>query len=229
MRVLEEDPELGAGLSVAQLAAANEAARAAVVALAPGDWQQRPWPEHVTAGLGLLVLDGLLLRSVRMRDRVGVELLSDGDLLRPWQRDDDAASIPRHHRWQVLEPSRLAVLDIDFAARVSRYPRIAGQVAGRAMRRSRAFAVNMAIVQQPRVEVRLRMLLWHLADRWGVVRPDGVFVPLRLTQIVLAELVAARRPTVSAAIGVLEREGRLTRSADGWLLHGAPAGELEAD
>ena len=200
-----------------------------MVALAPGDWQQRPWAEHVTAGLGLLVLDGLLLRSVRLRDRVGVELLSDGDLLRPWQREDDAASIPRHHRWQVLEPSRLAVLDVDFAERVGRYPRIAGQIAGRAMRRSRAFAVNMAIVQQPRVEVRLRMLLWHLADRWGIVRPDGVFVPLRLTQIVLAELVAARRPTVSAAIGVLEREGQLTRSADGWLLHGSPAGEPEAD
>lgn len=229
MRVLEEDPELGNGLGAAQIAAANDAARAAIVALAPGDWHQPPWPDHVTAGLGLLVLEGLLLRSVRLGERVGVELLSTGDLLRPWQREDDAASIPRQHRWQVLEPSRLAVLDVDFVERVSRFPQIAGQVTGRAMRRSRAFAVNMAIVQQPRVEARLRMLLWHLSDRWGIVRPDGVFVPLRLTQTVLAELVAARRPTVSAAIGVLERDGQLTRTAEGWLLHGSPPGELEAD
>jgi CRP-like cAMP-binding protein len=229
VRVLEEDPDLGTGLSARQLAAASDAARAVVVALRPGDWNQRPWPEGVTAGLGLLVLDGLLSRSVRLRDRVGVELLAAGDLLRPWQRDDDAASIPRQHRWQVLEPARLAVLDLEFAERVSRFPQIAGQIAGRAMRRSRALAVNLAIVQQPRVEARLRMLLWHLADRFGIVRPDGVFVPLRLTQTVLAELVAARRPTVSAAIGVLEREGELTRSADGWLLHGSPPGGLEAE
>ena len=116
------------------------------------------------------------------------------------------------------------MLDLDFAQRVARFPQIGGQLVGRAMRRSRHFAINMAIVQQPRVEARLHLLLWHLADRWGTVRTDGVFVPVRLTQTVLAELVAARRPTVSAAIGLLERDGQLTRTDGGWLLHGTPPG-----
>jgi CRP/FNR family cyclic AMP-dependent transcriptional regulator len=50
----------------------------------------------------------------------------------------------------------------------------------------------MAIVDQAHVDVRLRMLLWHLADRWGRVRPDRVIVSLPLTHTVLADLVAAR-------------------------------------
>jgi hypothetical protein len=40
--------------------------------------------------------------------------------------------------------------------------------------------------------------------------------------------VAAHRPTVSAALGALERHGRITRIKDGWTLHGAPPGELQA-
>jgi CRP-like cAMP-binding protein len=84
----------------------------------------------------------------------------------------------------------------------------------------------MAIVQQPRVETRLHMLLWHLADRSGTVSADGVTLPLRLTQGVLAALVAARRPTVSAALRALERDGKLTRTPQGWLLRGSPPGGL---
>jgi CRP-like cAMP-binding protein len=127
----------------------------------------------------------------------------------------------------VLEPCRLALLDIEFAQRTSSFPQIPAQLIARAISRSRHFAVNMAIVQQPKVETRLHMLLWHLADRWGTVGPDGVFVPVRLTQTVLAALVAAQRPTVSAALAALERDLRLTRTNRGWLLHGAPPGELQ--
>ncbi len=227
VRVLEEDPELGEGLTEADGPAALEAARAAVIALTPGEWRQDAWPNSVRNGFGLLLLGGLMLRQVKLGDRSGVELLSTGDLLRPWQRDDAAASVPRQPGWTVLSSCRLAVLDVEFARRVAAFPQIAGQLTGRAMRRSRHFAVNMAIVQQPRVETRLHMLLWHLADRWGTVGPDGVLVQLRLTQSVLAALVAARRPTVSAALGALERDGLVSRTSRGWLLHGAPPGDLQ--
>jgi hypothetical protein len=40
--------------------------------------------------------------------------------------------------------------------------------------------------------------------------------------------VAAQRPTVSAALGLLERDGQITRTDDGWTLHGTPPGELQA-
>jgi CRP-like cAMP-binding protein len=72
------------------------------------------------------------------------------------------------------------------------------------------------------------MLLWHLADRWGTVGPGGVLLPVKLTQSVLAALVAAQRPTVSAALRTLAQDGRVTRTSRGWLLHGAPPGELQS-
>ena len=97
---------------------------------------------------------------------------------------------------------------------------------GRAVSRSRNIAVNMAIVHQARVDVRLHMLFWHLAARWGRVGSEGVTVPLRLTHAVLAELVAARRPTVTSALTLLSKRG-LVRSTDGgWLLSGEPPGEV---
>lgn len=226
-RVLEEDSGLREGLDALELPAAIECARAAVMQLSAGEWEPAAWPESITSGFGLLVLDGLLLRRVRLGDRFGVELLGAGDLLRPWQREDAVASVPRQLGWQVLEPCRLAVLDVEFGRRISAFPQIPAQLIARAISRSRHFAVNMAIVQHPKVEARLHMLLWHLADRWGTVRPDGVTVPLRLTQTVLAGLVAAQRPTVSAALGALERDGRLTRTSSGWLLRGSPPGELQ--
>jgi CRP-like cAMP-binding protein len=226
-RVLDEDPELGEDLGEAELAAAREPARAAVMVLRTGEWRPRVWPASLREGFGLLVLDGLLLRRVRVCDRAGVELLAAGDQLRPWQWEA-GASVPREPGWRVLEPCRLALLDRDFAQRISAHPAVATALTARAMRRSRNLAVNLAIVQQPKVETRLRMLLWHLADRFGTVGPQGVSLPLRLQQTILAALVAAQRPTVSAALGALERGGELTRTPEGWLLHGAPPGELGA-
>jgi hypothetical protein len=70
------------------------------------------------------------------------------------------------------------------------------------------------------------MLLWHLAERWGRVGNDGVIIPVRLTHSVLASLVAARRPTVSAALGDLEQHGLVRRIEQGLLLVGEPPGEL---
>lgn len=227
-RVLEEDSGLGDGLDSAELAAANECARVAVTQLRAGVWEPGSWAASVRNGYGLLVLDGLLMRRVRLGDRVGVELLSAGDLLRPWQREDAVSSVPRQLGWQVLEPCRLAVLDLEFARRISAFPQIPAALIDRATSRARHFAVNMAIVQQPKVETRLHMLLWHLADRWGTVGPRGVLVPVRLTQSVLAALVAAQRPTVSAALRTLEQDGRISRTSRGWLLHGAPPGELQS-
>jgi RNA polymerase sigma factor (sigma-70 family) len=89
-----------------------------------------------------------------------------------------------------------------------------------------ALDVPIGTVHQPRVDMRLHMLCWHLADRWGRVRADGTIVPLRLSHSVLADLVAAGRPTVSSALSDLaERE--LVRPLDeGWLRSGEPPAEL---
>jgi CRP/FNR family cyclic AMP-dependent transcriptional regulator len=217
-RVLDEDPELGEGLDPELLAVAGDAAVAETITIARA-WPAS-WPTRMRHGVGLLVLEGLLLRRVGLDGRFGAELLGQGDLLRPWQEEDGAPSIPSTFSWQVLQRSRVALLDLDFATRVAPYPEIHGQLLARAIRRSRHLTINIAITHQPRVETRLHMLLWHLADRFGRVRADGVLLPVRLTHATLSELVAAGRPTVSAALGALERDGRISRTPSGWLLHG---------
>jgi CRP-like cAMP-binding protein len=227
-KVLEEDPELGEGLDEGRLNVARRLARAATLNLDRGEWSQQRWPAGLRAGLGLLVLDGMLLRRVELVGRFGSELLARGDVLRPWQREDTGASVPRTYGWSVLQPCRIALLDLDFAKRIARYPELHGALLARTVRRSRYLAINMAIIHQPRVETRLQMLLWHLADRWGTVSPDGVLVPVKLTHSVLGELVAAQRPTVSAALSLLERERQITRTGAGWTLHGPAPGAQQA-
>ena len=122
----------------------------------------------------------------------------------------------------MLKAVRLAVLDEGFVRQLAEYPTVAGRLFRRAVDRSRQLAVNMAIVHQARVDVRLHMLFWHLADRWGRVRSDGVVIPLKLTHAVLSDLVAARRPTVTSALSDLNRRGEVRSIPDGWLLSGAP-------
>ncbi len=228
VKLLDRDPELGEDLSGARMEQAAEQVLAQTVVVDEGEWRQPSWPAGVRSGPGLLVIDGILMRRVGVEDRFGAELLGAGDLLRPWQREDAVTSVPRRLGWRVLRKCEIALLDIDFARRIAAFPEIHGRLVARALRRARALAVNVAILHQPTVLRRLHMLLWHFADRWGTVRSDGVVVPLQLTHAMLAELLAARRPTVSAAFGELERSGALARVQEGWLLRGAPPGELEA-
>jgi len=126
--------------------------------------------------------------------------------------------------WLILEPSRVAVLDERFVRQLARFPQVAGRLFARSVLRSRSLAVNMAIVHQARVDVRLHLLFWQLAGRWGRVRADGIVVPLRLTHTVLADLVAARRPTVTSALSDLSRRGLVRAVSEGWLLSGPPPG-----
>jgi CRP-like cAMP-binding protein len=221
--VLDHEPELAGLLEPERLAVAGEVAWAQTLELPPGAWSEQAWPAGVRCGLGLLVLEGLLLRHVSIAGRSSVELLGAGDLLRPWEYDDDTgSSLPRQSHWRVLRRAEIAVLDIDFARRISPYPELLGALVARAISHTRALAVNIAILRQPRVDVRLEMLLWHLADRWGTVRSDGVLLPVKLTHRVLAELLAASRPTVSAAVASLQRTGTIVAHERGWLLTGSP-------
>jgi CRP-like cAMP-binding protein len=224
--VLLEDPELAGRLTGERLRAAARVAVSPVVQLSSGSWS----PTGLADGraIGLLILDGLIIRRVGVGGRFGAELLGEGDLLRPWQREDPGTTLPRIGRWQALLPCRIAILDGDFAASMARFPEVTSALFARAVRRSRHTVVAMAIVHQPRVDVRLRMLFWELADRWGTVHSDGVRVPLQLTHHVLADLVAARRPTVSKALGELAERGIIAWTGDHWLLSGNPPMELDS-
>jgi CRP/FNR family transcriptional regulator, cyclic AMP receptor protein len=221
--VLLEDPDLAEALPAARREQVARACTMREVRMAPGSWSGEG--QDFSGGIGVLVMQGLLIRRVGIDGRFGAELLSRGDLLRPWQ-EDDALTLPLASSWLIQAPTRLAVLDERFARLLGRYPSLTSRLLGRALRRSRHLAVNMAIVHQARVDIRLHMLFWHLASRFGRVRGDGVIVPLRLTHSVLAELVAARRPTVTSALSVLAREGQVRMLENAWLLSGEPPGEL---
>ncbi len=224
-RVLAEDPELAEEVAPEHARLAEQECLARVAAVPSGS-RAGVATAGAEGGIGLLVLDGLLIRRVGVDGRFGAELLGVGDLLRPWQGEDGPPTLPITSGWRVIEPLRMAVLDESFARRVARYPPVIGRLVGRALKRSRNLSINMAIVHQARVEVRVNMLLWHLAARWGRVRSDCVSLPLPLTHSVLADLAAAQRPTVTSALSELAKQGRVRHVGEGWLLYGPPPGEL---
>jgi CRP/FNR family transcriptional regulator, cyclic AMP receptor protein len=225
--VLREDPELAEHVPPPRRAkAVEECVARELRILELGSWTgaSGPSPDN---GIGLLVLEGLMLRRVGIEGRFGAELLGEGDLLRPWQRAPDFSTpLPLTTSWSIIEPTRLAVLEDDFLQYIARYPELAGGLLARALERSRQLAMNMAIVHHARVEVRLHMLFWHLAARWGRVRSDATVLPLHLTHTLLADLVAARRPTVTSALSELARRGSVRFDGEVWVLTGGPPGEL---
>jgi CRP/FNR family transcriptional regulator, cyclic AMP receptor protein len=220
---LQEDSELAEAIDPGHRAAAVGALAARELDVPPGAW--RGDPLLIDGGVGLLVLEGVLIRRLGIGGRYSAELLGEGDILRS-VGEEGLSPLAMSSGWLVLEPTRLAVLDERFVRQLAPFPRLAGSLFARSVLRSRQIAVNMAIVHQARVDVRLHMLLWHLAGRWGRVRSDGVLVPLRLTHAILADLVAARRPTVTSALTELGRAGLVQSVQEGWLLSGEPPGEL---
>lgn len=224
-RVLEEDLDLAEAIAPNERSTAIDHCIARVFNLPRGTWSGQA-EDMTTDGIGLLMLSGLLIRRVGIGAGHGAELLGQGDVLRPWQGEGPGSSLSRTTGWRVLEPARVAVLDRAAAARLARYPVLTGRLVGRALERARTLATMMAIVHHTRVEVRLHMLFWHLADRWGRVRPDGVIVPLRVTHSMLADLVSARRPSVSTGLAELARRGLVQRDGGAWILSGDPPGEL---
>ena len=197
VRVLEEDPELAADLDPTSVQLATRHAIAAVEVIAPGSWEPVLPADGGTGSLGLLVLDGLLMRDVRFAQAACTELIGRGDLLRPWDWERDILTIKPVVTWTALQPVRLAVLDRRITAVMGRWPELVSAVVARAVRRSFELATSQATSHLTRVDARLELLFWGLADRWGRVSTDGVVLELPLTHQVLGRLVGAQRPSVT--------------------------------
>jgi CRP/FNR family transcriptional regulator, cyclic AMP receptor protein len=227
VRVLNEDPDLLRNLGAAAAKEAREAAIAPTLNLVPGVWRPPRDPERFGRHLGLLVLSGLLMRTVRLAGAESPELIGTGDLIRPWDdHEGEVASVAFASTFTVLSPLRVAVLDEAFGRTVCRWPGVVSALVGRTVQRTRWNSVHMALSHLQRIDSRLLLLLWHLADRWGRVRSDGVELPVRLTHAQLAKLVGAQRPSVTVALRGLAASGRVVRAPDGgWLLTGGPPEE----
>ena len=219
--VLDEDVDLAGVVAESRRDEARRASVTGVVTASAGTWAQPRHGPRAGTGYGLLVLDGLLARRVGRDGRYGAELLGAGDLLRPWD-SDHTATTHFETSWRVFEPGRFAVLDLAWATRMAAYPQVGAEIAGRALTRARRLVNMMAIAQHPRLEDRLLLLFWELADRFGRMHPDGVHLDLPLTHEVLSHLAAARRPSVSGALSRLADTGALRRAGRGWVLAGEP-------
>jgi CRP/FNR family transcriptional regulator, cyclic AMP receptor protein len=187
-----------------------------------GTWDAGADAGHGHDGLGLLVIDGMVFRGVGIAGRRGGELLAAGDLLQPAQLEGENATLPFEASWRVLSPLQLAILDRDWMVRMAPFPEVAAELVRRVMLRSRRLASLMAIAHHHRLDDRLWLFFWEMADRWGRVTPDGVRLTLPLTHELIADLVGAQRPSTSTALGRLGRAGRVVRHEDHWLLRGDP-------
>ena len=224
--VLMSDPELAAGIEPPRSELAIRSSAAATLDVSVGPWSPGGLETDLRGGFGLLVLSGMAARTVACDGRTAAELLGPGDLLNPWQCGRRHETIEVEAYWTVLTDLRLALLDRSFAARTAPYPEVAVALAGRVAQRARDLAIRLSIAQFSRVDDRLTLLLWHLAERWGRVMADGVLVRLPLTHEMLSQLIAVRRPSVTVGLGELRRRGEILPVPGGWLLRGEPAASL---
>ncbi|HWH44072.1 MAG TPA: Crp/Fnr family transcriptional regulator [Thermoleophilaceae bacterium] len=223
VNLIEAEPDLAHGLSPGEAAALRQHAIVPALDLVPGPWEPDPAVAGPERALGLLVISGLIVRELRIGEAAAAELVGSGDLVRPCHEDEVSVIVEADAAWSVLEKARVAVLDQRVAALCGRFPQFVSNLLGRGTRRARALTTHSAISHMTRVDSRLLLLLWNLADRWGKVAPEGVTIPMRLTHEMLAKLVGARRPSVSTAMSDLSRRGLLTARRGGFIvLHGDP-------
>jgi CRP/FNR family cyclic AMP-dependent transcriptional regulator len=215
VRLLDVDPDLGEHMDVDARAQATGLVRARVVGVPRGPWQP---PEIDRGATGLLMIDGLMVRRLRMGAVSSSELVGPTDILRPWENDLIPASGPELAEWRVLDDARVAILDGRVTALIGRWPELSAALGGRLLRRARSLAYLMAAQHFVRVQDRLWAALWHVACMWGRVTPDGTVIPFRLTHQMLADIIGARRPTTTLALHALEGQGRLSRDSRRFLV-----------
>jgi CRP/FNR family cyclic AMP-dependent transcriptional regulator len=209
VRLLDADPDLIAG-SGAEAALAH-------LTLTTRRLQLGPWTPTGSAGdaaHALLVVEGVLVRTVRVGQQCRSELLGEGDLICPSDLEQAVATVDFTVEWEVLQPARLGALDDAFFAAAARWPQISIALTMRGVRRSHRLALQLAIADLRRIDDRMITLLLHLGDRWGRMTPDGIHIPLRLTHDLIAQLLGAQRPTVTTSLNDLQRAGRLLRRSD---------------
>ena len=226
VRVLDEDLELAAAVPQQSFSEARKAAVAPLVEVPRGHWT----PPHVARDgdrdFGLLILSGLLLREIEVAGRSFVELRGAEDLLRPWDDASEITSVQARITWTAREPTRLAWLDGEFATNVGAWAEITSVLMARATRRARLLSFRLAILELRHVDLRVLLLLWHLADRWGQVGGEGIRLNLDLTHDLVARMVGAHRTSVTVALRKLSDEGRVVRAGRKWVLLGDPPEEL---
>ena len=232
IQLLHADPDLARGLDAQRANEAAERLYARCFEVPRGRWLPSRALANGSQPIGLLVVEGMLVREATVGDHPCAELLGPGDLLRAWDDQDAEVLLPRTVEWNALSSARMIIVDHALVLRTAPWPEVLASLLDRSVRRAERLAVMQAITHLTRVDDRLLALLWALAERWGRVVPGGVLLSLRLPHRTLAGMVGARRPSVTTALGQLMVRGEVERRADGaWVLRGSPPepGAAEAE
>jgi CRP/FNR family transcriptional regulator, cyclic AMP receptor protein len=208
IHLLQADPDLAEEMPPEDRRAATELIRVRTFRISKGRWTP---PELDHGATGLLLLGGLMVRTLTLGRVSSCEVVGPTDIIRPWENDLLPSLVPAVTDWRVLEQARVGALDARTTQLIGRWPELCAAVGGRLLRRSRSLAYLMAAQHFLRVEDRLLATLWHLASMWGRVTRQGTVVPFRLTHETLASIIGAQRPTTTTAVRSLTRQGRLAR------------------
>jgi CRP/FNR family transcriptional regulator, cyclic AMP receptor protein len=229
VRILDVDPDLAVDLDPERSRDATAELRAPVARV---EWERNDgrWgPSDPEGHLGLLIVQGALLREVGLLGTSSAEVLGEGDVVRPWDVDGAyTLPVPTDLHWSVLVPCEVAILGPPFLRRAGRWPEVLARLAGRCVSRAQSLALHDAITNLKHVETRLLVQFWHLADRFGRVGPTGISIRLPLTHEMLGKLVGATRPSVTTALGRLAARGLLVRENGGMWRLSADSGEALA-
>ena len=191
--LVDADPDLADLLDEASLERARRDGLARVKRLSPGLWDAEAAYEQAEHHRGFLIVEGLLTRTVNVLGRHCVELIGHGDVMRPWQWDEAGSHVRAEIGWQVLEPTRLAVLDHKLVLRIAPWPQLGLELFNRGTRRAHHLAVALAIAHHQRVGDRLR------AHALASGRALGTGPPRRDRRPASARPPAPRRPRRRAA------------------------------
>jgi hypothetical protein len=219
VRLLVAEPDLGSALHGEVLERARAQAVFPGIELDPGPLllDRLRDADGVRDQLhGFLVIGGSLTINLQMSGRTCTRLIGPRELVLLDGVQSD--SIPINWEWAVLARARLLLLDGRLHSVARRWPPLLSAIIERAAQQTRNAFLQQAISQLPRVEERLLALFWSIADRQGVVRPDGVWLELAATHDSLAHMVGAQRPTVSLGLTRLSEGGLLRSEGNGWLL-----------
>ena len=220
VRLLEHLPDLAADLENGQAATAYRALTVPAIELGRGCCELATCetvPPVAGHAFGLLVVEGLLAREVRLAGRTSNSLYGPADILD--LRTDEGSSLAAGARLVCPEFAVIALLDDRVLVAMREWPRMIARLFTLTMRQLERGDINAAIGRLERVEDRLLGFFWLLADRWGRRGPGGIAIEQPLTHEAIGQLIGARRPTVSLGLRALAERGALHRRIDGsWLL-----------